>query len=233
MATQLDTLMSTTLAGAVGASTETAAGSQGGQAFERAVFTALEAIHPWEHCAGPDHFDMELDLVGKSGTHYEFDGAFLTHETLYVVETKKVGLLGRQHVGIFVHKLLDVLLAMGDTYSAIAIKPILISGGPKVSLAAWLHAISWGVLLVSAQRPTPFAVMAHLESLPRTSDAAELYEECDQLAHRIWRPMDRLVYPSEPHSLIYHIATDRILERDECQQLLDAWQRCVERLPKP
>jgi hypothetical protein len=232
MATQLDTLVSTTLAGAVRLSAGSGGGSRGGQVFEQAVYGALETLHPWEHCAGPDHFDMALDLVGKSGTHYEFDGAFLTHEALYVVEAKKVGLLGRQHVGIFVHKLLDVLLATDDTYRAIAIKPILITGGPKVSLAAWLHAISWGILLVSAERPTPLEIMAQLESLPQTHDTADLHAECEQLAHRIWRPIDRLVYPSEPHSLIYHIATDRILERDESQQLLNAWQHYVERFPR-
>lgn len=228
MATQLDILVTTTVARAAHLSAGRDGGSEGGQAFERAVYNALETIHPWEHCAGPDHFDMALDLVGKSGTHYEFDGAFLTHETLYVIEVKKVGLLGRQHIGIFVHKLLDILLAARDHYRAIAIKPILVSAGPKVSAAAWLHAISWGVLLISAQLPTPFEVMTHLEELPAMVNDEVLRGECEHLVQRLWRPLDRLVYPSKPHSLIYHVATDQILERDQSQQLLDAWQRCAE-----
>src|SRR5215472_13970162 len=104
MVTPLDIRVAGVIAAAASLSSKHRGGPQGGYTFEQQVFRSLEGAHVWEHCAGPDHFDMALDLVGKTGTRYEFDGAFLSGDTLYVIEAKKVGVLGRQHVGIFVQK---------------------------------------------------------------------------------------------------------------------------------
>jgi len=231
MATSLDVLVSTTLAHIACAKSDRGDRAISGQSFERKVFRVLEGIAAWEHCVGPDHFDMALDLVGKTGTHYEFDGAFLAQNTLYVVEAKKVKVLTRQHIGIFVHKLLDILLASHDHFDGIAIMPILVSAGPQISPAAWLHAISWGVLLVSPQRATPQEYLAHFERLPESVAAADLRAECEQLARWLWRPIDHLVYPSQPTSLLYTIATDQILDGDTCRRLLEEWEQCSTRMP--
>jgi hypothetical protein len=231
MASSIELQMCSTLARVAHASSDLSSGASGGQSFERRVFHALEAAHTWEHCMGPDHFDMTLDLVGKTGTHYEFDGAFLTRSTLYVLESKKVGTLTREHVGIFVHKLLDILLAPRDHYAALTIMPILVSAGPRISPNAWLHAVSWGVLLISPQRPTPLEVLAHLEPLPNSSAVIDLRTECERLARRLWRPIDRVIHPSRPDSLTYYIETDQILERDVCHQLVESWEQCVARAP--
>lgn len=243
----LDVLVSTTLArvaytsssshinsaaGAAGGAVGGAVvGAASGHAFERDVFRALVGIHPWEHCVGPDHFDMALDLVGRSGTHYEFDSALLTQNTLYVVEAKKVGVLTRQHVGIFVHKLLDILLAPRQHIEGTTIKPMLVSAGSHISAAAWLHAISWGVLLISPQRPTPMEIVSTLRTLPSSAAVAALRADCAQLAERLWRPIDRLVFPSKPNSVLYTIATDLILDHDACQALTEEWKQCVLRAP--
>jgi len=90
MASSLELQMCSTLAQVARNSSSLNGGSSSGQSFERNVFRALEESQAWEHCMGPDHFDMALDLVGKTGTHYEFDSAFLSGGTLYVIEVKKV-----------------------------------------------------------------------------------------------------------------------------------------------
>ena len=231
MVTPLDIHVSTTIARVAGASSGHRGGVKAGFLFEQDLFQALEGIHAWEHCAGPDHFDMALDLVGRSGTHYEFDGAFLSDNTLYVVEAKKVGVLGRQHVGILVQKLLDILLAPREHFSGISIKPLLVSAGPKIDDAAWLHAVSWGILLVSSYRPTPLEMLDRLASSSDSADITELRAECEELARLLWRPIDRLVYPSASGSVIYHIATDKILDKGTCQQVIEFWQQCVSRFP--
>jgi hypothetical protein len=231
MVTLLDIQVTNAIARVARESSDHAGGVSAGYRFEQEVFRALESVHSWEHCAGPDHFDMALDLVGKSGTHYEFDGAFLSGDTLYVVEAKKVGVLGRQHVGILVQKLLDILLASREHFAGIAIKPVLVSAGPKIDAAAWLHAVSWGILLVSPHRPTPLEILDRFASAIDSPDVADLRGECDELIHLLWRPIDRLVYPSAPRSVIYHIATDKILDKGTCQQVIDLWQQCITRFP--
>lgn len=230
--TELDVLVSTTLARvAHAASASHSVGSASGHSFEHDVFQALADIYPWEHCIGPDHFDMALDLVGRSGTHYEFDGAMLTQDTLYVVEAKKVGVLSRQHVGIFIHKLLDILLAPRHHVDGVTIKPMLVSAGPHISSAAWLHAISWGALLISPQRPTPTEILATLATVPASAPASELRMDCEQLTQRLWRPINRLVFPSKPNSVLYTVATDLIFDHDACQLLTEEWKQCVIRAP--
>jgi hypothetical protein len=228
----LDVLVSTTLARVARIPSSHAVGAISGQSFEREVFRSLEGIHPWEHCVGPDQFDMALNMVGKSGTHYEFDSALLTHDALYVVEAKKVGVLNRQHVGIFVHKLLDVLLASRSHFEAVAIRPVLVSAGPRISPAAWLHAIAWGVSLVSPQRPTPWEILRSLESLPNSPGVSDLRADCEQLAQSLWRQINRLVYPSKLDSSLYNVATDLILGRDACLHLIEEWEYCVARAPE-
>lgn len=231
MVTLLDLQVVSALARVAGESSNNSGGVSAGYRFEQELFSALEVVHVWEHCAGPDHFDMALDLVGKSGTHYEFDGAFLGGDTLYVVEAKKVGILGRQHVGIFVQKLLDILLAPREHFAGVSIKPILVSAGPKIHTAAWLHAVSWGILLVSPHRPTPLEILHRLASSIDSPDITELRGECSELTRLLWRPIDRLVYPSAQGSMIYHIATDKILDKGTCQQVIELWQQCVTRFP--
>ena len=78
MVTPLDVRVAAALAAVANSSSQHRGGTQGGYAFEQEAYRALESAHTWDHCAGPDHFDMSLDLVGKSGTRYEFDGAFLS-----------------------------------------------------------------------------------------------------------------------------------------------------------
>lgn len=231
MTASLDALVSTTLAEVAGAAFRQTGGAANGQSFERRIFRALENIHPWQHCIGPDHFDMALDLVGKSGTHYEFDSALLTHDTLYVVEAKKVNKLTRQHVGIFVYKLFDVLLGSREHYAGIAVKPVMVSAGPLVSPHAWLHAASWGVILVSPQRPTPLEILAALDTLPSSLAVSQLREDCERLVNYLWRPLERLIYPSMPGSVTYNVATDLILELDTTKQLIEEWKRCALRAP--
>lgn len=227
----LDSAVATRIARTVREENTSQNGSAAGQAFERSLFHGLESIFPWDHCASPDQFDMALDLVGKSGTHYEFDGVFLGNQTLYVIEAKKVGSLTRQHVGVFIYKLLDVLLGTRDYLGPVDVKPILACAGSKISAAAWSHAISWGVLLVAPDRPTPAEL---LTILPSGSDSVEiqaLQSDCEILAHQLWRPINRLVYPSTPDSLIYFVDTNRIYDKSACQRLIELWQQCIDRVP--
>jgi hypothetical protein len=145
--------------------------------------------------------------------------------------TVSVAILTREHVGIFVHKLLDILLASREHYQTLSIMPILVSAGPRISDTAWLHAASWGVLLISPQRLTPLEILARLDALPAVSDVINLRADCEQLIQRIWRPINRLVYPPRPNSLVYHIETDQILDRDTSKRMIEFWDACVVRAP--
>lgn len=203
--------------------------SAAGQRFERTLFEELQAAYPWDHCCGPDHFDMALDLIGKTGTHYEFDGAFLTHSSLYILEAKRVGILSRAQIGIFVQKLFDVFLAPHDHLRGVDIKPVLVSAGAKVSPAAWAHAIAWGVLLVTPERVTPFEILGAIQAHSTRSASRSLVADCERLANELWRPFNKLLLPAAAQSTLYQVASQRIYDRETCRDLLDSWNECIVR----
>ena len=60
----------------------------------------------------------------------------------------------RQHIGVFVQKIIDILLGFYDDIGHLRIKPILVSASSRVDLAAWRHAVAWGVLLLTLIRAT-------------------------------------------------------------------------------
>jgi hypothetical protein len=200
-----------------------------GQQFERALFEGLQAAYPWEHCCGPDHFDMALDLTGKTGTHYEFDGAFLTQDNLYIVEAKRVDMLTRAHIGILVQKLFDVFLAPHDHLRGVDIKPVLVSAGAKVSPAAWTHALAWGVLLVTPQRVTPFEILGAIQMRSPRPASRPILSDCERLGKELWRPFNRLLLPAAPQSTLYQVASHRIYDLETCRDLLDLWNDCIVR----
>jgi hypothetical protein len=175
---------------------------------------------------------MALDLVGKTGTHYEFDGAFLTQGSLYILEAKRVGILSRAHIGIFVQKRFDVFLAPHDHLRGVDIKPVLVSAGAKVSPAAWAHAIAWGVLLVTPERMTPFEMLGAIQarSTRSASGIGILVTDCERLAKELWRPFNKLLLPAAAQSTLYQVAAQQIYDRETCRDLLDAWNECIVRV---
>jgi hypothetical protein len=164
MAHQGDTLVATTLARTARAFSSQGTTVEAGVAFERALYTDLLDTADWRYNSGPDELNMGGLLHSRTGIPYEFDCVLLSSDTLYVIEAKRHARIIRQHISEFVAKLLDVTLGSADQIGAAAVKPVFVSGLPHIDAAAWSSAVSWGVLLITPSRPTPWELLALLNA---------------------------------------------------------------------
>ncbi len=162
--------------------------------FEQMLFDKTVEQFTWSQVCGPDQFNFGLPITSQTGTNYEFDGAFFDQQELFVIEAKQLKRnLTREHVSIFVMKLVDMCLGAFEELQHIQIHPILVCNSDRVNRAAYLFAISWGVLLISSETPSPYALAAKLRQYPNgeallaTQIADNLY-----LGNQCWRPFNSL-----------------------------------------
>src|SRR5258708_10081067 len=131
-------------------------------------------------------------LHSRTGIPYEFDCVLLSSDTLYVIEAKRHARITRQHISEFVAKLLDITLGSADQIGAFAIKPVFVSGLPHIDAAAWSYAVSWGVLLITPSRLTPWELLSSLNALTaagsRTETAQNIATDCEEAAARLHPP---------------------------------------------
>jgi hypothetical protein len=227
MVAPLDALVATALAQTTRDFRSGDTGARAGIGFEAHLFHALLDLHPWRHAAGPDQFDMVNRVHSRTGAKYEYDGAFETDESLYIVEAKHLGKVTREHISVFVMKLIDMLLGSADELGRLDVKPVLVSALPQIDAAAWAFAISWGVLLISPTRPTPFELMAALQRRGSSATSSmRLQAECEALAPLLWRPLNRILVSTG--SLRHTMESAGIFEAESTSQVLDAWRECCD-----
>jgi hypothetical protein len=225
MAASLDALVATTLARAARDFRTGETGARAGAGFEHHLFQTLLELQSWRHAAGPDQFDMVGRVRSRTGAHYEYDGAFETDDTLYVVEAKRLANVTREHISIFVMKLIDMLLGSAEELGHLAVKPVFSSALPHIDAAAWAFATSWGVLLLSPTQMTPYEIIAEIgEGTPSSQSAARLKSECETIAPLLWRPLNHIL--SGAGSVRFTLDGAGIFNADRVGQILDAWREC-------
>jgi hypothetical protein len=224
-----DILVASTLARTTRAFQPPLKGTTAGYAFEQALYQDLLNVEHWHYATPPDQFDMGLPITTKTGVRYEHDGMVANSDSLYVIEAKYYDrALTREVVGIFVQKLLDTLLGSYDEIGQFAIKPVLVSGHGTIDLAAWYHAIAWGILLISPDRPTPFDLLSAIQHTNSATPAAQrLAADCENLASQLWRPFNRIVSRPSSDSWSFSLDARRIYGAEKTHQLLDQWSECV------
>jgi hypothetical protein len=161
----------------------------------------------------------------RTGAHYEYDGAFETDDTLYVIEAKRLTRVTREHISIFVMKLIDMLLGSAEELGHLAVKPVFASALPEIDSAAWAFAASWGVLLLSPAQATPHEIAAKIgEGASLSHSAAQLKAECETIAPLLWRPLNHIL--SGTGSLRFSLDSSGVFNADRVGQILDAWREC-------
>lgn len=223
----LDRRVATTVAASIRKFRAQGSGSQVGQDFEQLVFKDLLDAHDWRYATGPDQFGMGLQLASRTGTTYEFDGVFGTDTTLYVIEAKHLahGSLSREHIGIFLQKLLDTLLGSYYDLGRFAVKPIVVSARPAIDGAAYRCAISWGILLVGPQRPSPFELLDVAENGNLSYQATQrLICDCPPLAKRLWRAFLPRTNDGGQARLI--VDAQHVYGADQVAWIMDLWREC-------
>jgi len=226
----IDTRVAITLAASVRNFRARGGSSQAGQDFEQLIYDDLLAAHSWRYATGPDQFGMGLQLASRTGAEYEFDGVFGTDTTLYVVEAKHLarGSLTREHVGIFVQKLLDTVLGADQDIARFTLKPVLVSGQPAVDIAAYRYAIAWGILLVGPGRLTPFELGQDLRLQQRnTQKAQHVAQDWLLLATHLWRPFNQMLSRTEPMpSLRFSLNAEYIYGAAQITRVMEIWDAC-------
>jgi hypothetical protein len=223
----LDAQVATSLARAARDFRSGDTGARAGIGFEAHLFQALLDLHSWRHAAGPDQFDIVSRVRSRTGTRYEYDGAFENDDTLYIVEAKHLGKITREHISVFVMKLIDMLLGSADELGRLDVKPVFVSALPQIDAAAWAFAVAWGVLLISPTRLTPFELVAALQGLDASArSAVRLQAECEALVPLLWRPLNRIIVSTG--SLRHIVESAAIFEAGRTSQVLDAWRECCD-----
>jgi hypothetical protein len=223
MGDQSDRLVVTTVAKVAREFSARGTGGEAGIAFERAVYNAMLRADTWRHHAGPDEFDMGGLLRSRTGIHYEFDSAFLGTDTLYVIEAKRHARITRQHLSEFAAKLLDVVLGSADQIGAFAVKPVFVSGLPHIDANAWHYAVSWGILLISPSRPTPWEL---LDLLSVHDAAVHLTAECEALCGQLLRSLTATITLADSHTARFSVAANAIYGAQQVSSVLESWREC-------
>lgn len=222
----LDMLVATTLADAL---RQYAPVHGSGAIFEKHIYQAVLNAYPWHFAMGPDQVNMGLPISSRTGTQYEFDGIFEADGSLYLIEAKQFTRSGvkRQHVGIFIQKILDILLGSYDDIGHLTIKPILASAAARVDRSAWRHAVAWGVLLLTPDRVTPFAITYALQKQAANhSNHRALQQECEALARDLWRPFTKILSAPSSSSLDFRLNAAQVFDAQRITQVLDHWADC-------
>ncbi len=231
MITSLDLLVATTLGRSVLQPTAASQGPTSGYEFEQSLYHCLEDLHEWHHAAGPDQFDMSLPISSRTGIHYEFDGVFVSADTLYVIEAKHLmsSKVSREHVGVLIAKLLDIACGSNDEIGHLSIRPIVVSALPHVDDAARHYAAAWGVLLLSPGNQAPFEVLSVLRSLPSLNRTTkQLLLECETLANHLWRPFNHIVHSAPGSHNLFELDANQIYDEIRVRQILAQCRDCAE-----
>jgi len=223
MGDQTDRLVVTTLAKVAREFSARGTSAEAGVAFERAVHNVLLHADTWRYHSGPDEFDMGGLLHSRTGIHYEFDSVLLSNDTLYIIEAKRHTRITRQHLSEFAAKLLDVVLGSADQLGAFAVKPVFVSGLPHIDANAWHYAISWGVLLVSPSRPTPWEL---LDLLSGHEAAMHLTAECEALCGQLLRSLTATITLADSDAARFNLAANAIYGTQQVSAVLESWREC-------
>lgn len=227
---QCDTLVATTLARTARAFASQGTSAEAGVAFERVLYTDLLDSADWRYNSGPDELNMGGLLHSRTGTPYEFDCVLLSSDTLYVIEAKRHARITRQHISEFVAKLLDVTLGSADQIGAFAIKPVFVSGLPHIDAAAWSYAVSWGVMLVTPSRSTPWELLASLNALNATGSGTETAQyiatDCEEAGAQLWRPFNTIINVANIHDERFDLSANAIYNAQRANDVLEFWSEC-------
>lgn len=205
-------------------------GAAAGYAFEQALYHAILDAQSWRYATPPDQYDLGLPIHTKTGIRYEHDGMFADNTTLYIVEAKyRERGPTRETVGIFVQKLLDTFLGSYDDIGHLLIKPVLVSGLHSIDAAAWRHAVAWGILLISPDRPTPLAILRATEQSSVITPAHEqLTSDCRDLTTRLWRPFNTIVSRRDDSTMDFSLNASNIYGSDKTERILEQWSECLD-----
>jgi hypothetical protein len=231
MTSSLDISVATTLAKTTRDFQTNRQGPASGHEFEWSLYNAMLDIHSWRHASGPDQFDMGLPISSRTGIRYEFDAVFASTDTLYVIEAKRLsgGGLTREHVGVFVQKLLDTLLGSYEEIGHLAVKPVIVSALSNVDDAARCYALAWGILIIAPTDATLFEMLHAIQSQHLTSTAAQdLAHECGLLASRLWRPFNSIFHPAQQSHSTFSVECGDVYDANHVRQLLVQVRECAE-----
>jgi hypothetical protein len=224
---QLDTLVVTTLAQTARSFASQGTGAEAGVAFERALYTDLLDTADWRYNSGPDELNMGGLLHSRTGIPYEFDSVLLSSDTLYVIEAKRHAHITRQHISEFVAKLLDITLGSADQIGAFAIKPVFVSGLPNIDTAAWSYAVSWGVLLITPSRPTPWELLSSFNAAGTQIDSVRhIATDCEEACQELWRPFNTIIKLADPGNERFDLSANAIYNAQRAADVLEFWREC-------
>lgn len=227
MAHQRDALLATTLARTVQTFASNKDGVSAGLDFEQAIYIDLLNAADWRQTAGPNEVDMSGLVRSQTGVQYEFDGALLASDALYIIEAKRHRHITRQHISEFVTKLLDITVGSSKEIGSLSIKPVFVSGLPNIDGAVWNYAVSWGVLLISPARPTPWELAALCSSVGLVGEAVRhILEDCRAAGEQLWRPFNAIVSPADVHHQTFNLKAPNIYGAQRTAEILEFWSEC-------
>lgn len=225
----LDVLVASTLARSARAFHSNARGAAAGVEFEQAMYQSLSTTYSWRYATPPDQFNLGLQLATRTGTQYEHDGMVASDETLYTLEAKwYTSPITRQIVGIVVQKLFDTLLGSQVEIGHFRMKSLILAGHSGADAAAFRYAASFGILLITPERPTPHEILDLLrnDTCPGTNARQQLERDCELLAPMLWRPFDQLLRPG-PDASTRTLVADSIFTANQTAQIAELWDECL------
>lgn len=224
---QRDTLVVTTLAQTARSFASQGTSAEAGVAFERALYSDLLDAGDWRYNSGPDELNMGGLLHSRTGIPYEFDCVLLSSDTLYVIEAKRHAHITRQHISEFVAKLLDITLGSADQIGAFAIKPVFVSGLPHIDAAAWSYAVSWGVLLITPSRLTPWELLSSLNAAgSRIDGVRHIATDCEEACQGLWRPFNAIIDVADTRNERFDLSANAIYNAQRATDVLEFWSEC-------
>ncbi len=222
-----DSLLVNTLARTTHAHVAGGAGAKAGLEFEQALYSDLLNVADWKLSAGPDELDMSGLVRSQTGVRYEFDCALLAADALYIIEAKRHARITRQQLGEFITKLLDIALGSADEIASLSIKPVFVSGLPNIDTAAWSYAVSWGVLLIAPSRPTPWELIASIESAQLSDEGKRrVVDDCNAVGDQLWRPFNAIVSLADARDQRFNLSARAIYDARRAAEVLDYWTEC-------
>ena len=159
---------------------------------------------------------------------------FATDTNIYIIEAKhyRSGTITREILGIYVQKLLDIILGSYDDIGHMSIKPVLVSGQNGIDTAASQHAVAWGILLIAPGRPTPFDILYAIQHTQlATPRLQQLAADCERVALHLWRPLNNIIYRerrSNHPNPIFLIDSSQIYDAQQTTLILEEWNECLE-----
>jgi hypothetical protein len=204
-------------------------GSQAGIEFEDHLHARMEQEIHWQHCVGPNQMDFIIPLQSKTGITYEFDGIYLGDDTFYFVEAKYLTTgVTREHITIFVHKLIDMVLGSATEIGARAIMPVFVSGLDLVDMAAYSAAISWGILLVTPSLVTPHSIITRAQQQVPSPPLESLIKDCLLVNSHVWRSFQSILHCDVHNQNTFMIQSDHIFSTYVTAEIRQLWLDCIQ-----